>query len=98
MTNSIALAYVLDKLSIVTALSTSAEALGERMHKLVTAASLTHALSFHDPDVLVDELLAAQQDTLWGANWHVRSERLVLDRTLLSFDPKSYVTHINFNS
>lgn len=60
------------------------------MRNLATAASLTHTLSFHDPDVRVDEWLVAERDTSWGAEgrvimhqkiWHLGSKRLVLDYT-----------------
>lgn len=88
ITNMAALAYVSDKFLLGTALNANPEALGERMRNLSTAASLTHTLSFHDPDVRVDDWLVAERETSWAANgrviiqqkiWHVASGRFILE-------------------
>ncbi|KAI0005214.1 Thioesterase/thiol ester dehydrase-isomerase [Xylariaceae sp. FL0662B] len=80
-TNLAALAYVSDKWLAGTALSANPKEIGERMKNLATVASLTHNLSFHDPDVRVDEWLVAERDTSWGANGrsHHTSEDLALE-------------------
>ncbi|KAK7742430.1 acyl-CoA thioesterase [Diatrype stigma] len=89
-TNIAALAYVSDKWLAATALNANPEAMGDRMGNLAMIASLTHTLSFHYPDVRVDEWLVAERETSWGADgrvmihqkiWHVGTGRLSLDCT-----------------
>ncbi|KAI0154253.1 thioesterase-like superfamily-domain-containing protein [Xylariaceae sp. FL1272] len=88
--NLAALAYASDKFFIGTALNANPRGLGDRMRNLSITASLTHNLSFHDPQVRVGDWLAVERETSWGANgrvivhqkaWHVDSGRLVMDCT-----------------
>ncbi|KAI1171059.1 thioesterase-like superfamily-domain-containing protein [Nemania sp. FL0916] len=88
--NLAALAYASDKFFLGTALNANPGGLGERMRNLSMAASLTHNLSFHDPQVRVSDWLVAERDTSWGANgriivhqkvWHVDSGQLVMSCT-----------------
>lgn len=89
-TNLAALAYGSDKWLGPTALDANPEAMGKRMGTLAMVASLTHTVSFHCPEVRVDEWLVAERETSWGADgrvvihqkiWHVETGRLALECT-----------------
>ncbi|KAI4596939.1 hypothetical protein KJ359_004849 [Pestalotiopsis sp. 9143b] len=82
-----ALAYASDEFAFGAALAANPVAVGKGMRNIALGASLTHNVSFHDPEVRVDEWLVLERDTTWGADgrvlvsqrmWDLKSGRLVL--------------------
>ncbi|KAK6208985.1 hypothetical protein LQW54_006733 [Pestalotiopsis sp. IQ-011] len=82
-----ALAYASDEFAFGAALAANPVAIGKGMRNIALGVSLTHNVSFHDPDVRVDEWLVLERDTTWGADgrvlvsqrmWDLKSGRLVL--------------------
>ncbi|KAF7514599.1 hypothetical protein G7054_g15171 [Neopestalotiopsis clavispora] len=82
-----ALAYASDEFAFGAALAANPVAVGKGMRNIMLGASLTHNVSFHDPQVRVDEWIVLERDTTWGADgrvlvsqrmWDMKSGRLIL--------------------
>lgn len=82
-----ALAYASDEFAFGAALAANPMAVGKGMRNIVLGTSLTHNVSFHDPQVRVDEWIVLERDTTWGADgrvlvsqrmWDMKSGRLIL--------------------
>lgn len=85
-----ALAYLSDEFSFGPALAANPKAVGKGMRNVAMGASLTHNVSFHNPQALVDEWMIIERETSWGAEgrvlvyqrlWNLKSGQLVLSGT-----------------
>ncbi|KAI0152950.1 Thioesterase/thiol ester dehydrase-isomerase [Xylariaceae sp. FL1272] len=70
--------FLSDQFSIGIAVAANPSAMGKRMRNVALATSLTHNISFHDPNVRVDEWLFVERETSWGL-WSLESGTMVLE-------------------
>ncbi|KAI1758944.1 Thioesterase/thiol ester dehydrase-isomerase [Hypoxylon sp. FL1150] len=82
-----ALAYLSDEFLFGIAVVANPRAVGPRMRNITMATSLNHSVSFHDPQVRVDDWLVVERETSWGDEgrvlvhqrmWNVSTGRMVL--------------------
>ncbi|ETS88142.1 hypothetical protein PFICI_01970 [Pestalotiopsis fici W106-1] len=96
-----ALAYASDEFAFGAALAANPMAVGKGMKNITLGTSLTHNVSFHDPQARVDEWIVIERDTTWGADgrvmvsqrmWDMKSGRLILSASqeaLVRLRPKT---------
>ncbi|KAI0016101.1 Thioesterase/thiol ester dehydrase-isomerase [Xylariomycetidae sp. FL0641] len=89
-THLAAFAYMSDEFSFGPALAANPMQVGKRMKNVAIGASLTHNVSFHDPQARVDKWIVLERGTTWGADgrvlvdqkmWDMESGRLVMSGT-----------------
>ncbi|KAH8890389.1 Thioesterase/thiol ester dehydrase-isomerase [Thozetella sp. PMI_491] len=85
-----AFGFASDEMSFGPALAANATVLGRGFRNISTAASLTHNISFHDPQARIDDWVVLERDTTWGASgrvlvsqriWGLKSGRLIMSGT-----------------
>jgi acyl-CoA thioesterase II len=85
-----ALAYLSDESLFGTALAANPAAVGRGFRNVSLGASLTHNVSFHDPQARTDMWMVIERETSWGAEgrvlvhqklWDIESGRMVMSVT-----------------
>ncbi len=85
-----AFGFASDEMSFGPALAANPAAVGRGFRNISMAASLTHNVSFHDPQARIDDWVVLERDTTWGAGgrvlvsqwmWGLTSGRLIMSGT-----------------
>lgn len=66
-----AFSYLSDEFPFGTALATGLKAAGKGFRNVAMGVSLTHTVSFHDPQARIDGWLVLERETSWGADGRV---------------------------
>ncbi|KAK7963368.1 hypothetical protein PG996_008941 [Apiospora saccharicola] len=96
-----AFGFLSDEMSVGPALAANPVQVGRGFKNVALLASLTHNVSFHEPNARIDDWVVLERDTAWGAHgrvltsqrfWDMKTGRLVMtvsQEALILLKPKA---------